>query len=728
MSQLKLLNEAADPAAEVNTSIVYAKDVQGDSQAFVRTEDGRVSQLTPTVRLVPPGASLSDAIASVAGETIELLPGEHTLDADAEDTVTLRFRGGAVLLVPEPRSIGSQLDLSEGGRIRPAAEAIVTINGPVMMPDTAQCFDISLGGRFCFGDGTISYLTPCHFGALLDNATPAEAAIQAAIDSLPAKGGVVRFPLGDMVSYGQINIKRDHVIIEGMGWGSRLRLQTGAAATLFLFEKPPKELVLGCGIRNIKLSSGRPSGDVPKTAIDVHDAREFLAERIAIQPWFGGAGTASVDPSVKGSVGLRVRGRDAGTYRKLFIDADVPILLDSNADHDDLKDIDHHTFEDLDLVSTEPPDPDAPPNPVIRIKPGFVMRNTTFRGYQAWVHGGLEWIDDKTSPRELSNNVAIENVRAEQMGSNPEVFAIDIQKDPKFPLHELSVKNCLLPGAAGGVRATGVENVVYDRSVRYVGAGTALVTDGTVDSGAPRGYLDGLLMTCKPLTETEIEIGPGRCRSDDDRFDIELTAPLPADLRILGPGGRDQGPFVADTWYSVRLIDKSNHGPNAPKLILSTSPTAPLLQGGFDLKRRLGWIRSDPAKRIRKFNQRGSGRTREIWYDEPLAALNALTDGAALAFTDVPLSSWLPPTAQRVHLLAGFLAPAAGAATDTLDLRPAGAAAADGPFHFVAGGTLTAKKTFQVEMPCGAAQAVEYKVSDAHDRADLWVLGYDDEL
>jgi hypothetical protein len=443
MSLLKLLNEAADPAAEVNTSIVYAKDVQGHSQAFVRTEDGRVSQLTPALRLVTPHESLSDAIDSFAGETIELLPGEHTLDKDIlENTVTLRFRRGAVLVVPEPRSLGSQLDFSAGGCIRPAAEAIVTINGPVLMPDTAQCFDISLGGYFCFGDGTISYLTPCHFGALLDNATPAEAAI----DSLPAKGGVVRFPLGRMVSCGQITIKRDHVIIEGMGWGSRLRLQTGVAATLFLFEKPAKEIVLGCGIRNIKLSSGRPSGDVPKTAIDVHDAREFLAERIAIQPWYGGAGTACVDPYVRGSVGLRVRGRDAGTYRKLFIDADTPILLDSNADHDDLKDIDHHTFEDLDLLSTEPPDTDAPRNPVIRIKPGFVMRNTTFKGYQAWVHGGLEWIDGKTSPRELSNNVAIENVRVEQVGSYPKFFAIDIQKDPNFPLHELSVKNCLLPG------------------------------------------------------------------------------------------------------------------------------------------------------------------------------------------------------------------------------------------------------------------------------------------
>jgi hypothetical protein len=157
MNLLKLLNRAADPAAEASTSLVYAKDVQGASQVFVRTEDGRVSELSPAVRLLSPGESASDAIASFAGETIEVLPGEHTLDADAENTVTLRFRRGAVLLVPEPRSIGSRLDFSEGGLIRPAAEATVTISGPVMMPDTAQCFDIGSGATSASATGR----SPC---------------------------------------------------------------------------------------------------------------------------------------------------------------------------------------------------------------------------------------------------------------------------------------------------------------------------------------------------------------------------------------------------------------------------------------------------------------------------------------------------------------------------------------------------------------------------------------
>jgi hypothetical protein len=489
MTLLKLRNEAADPAAEINTSIVYAKDLQGTSQSFVCTADGRVSQLTPSARLLTPGGSLSGTIASSAEETIELLPGEHTLDADVTgDSVTLRFRRGAVLVVPVSRSIGSRLDFSEGGLIRPAAETTVTINGPVMMPDTAHCFDIGLEGRFGFGAGTMSYLTPCHFGALLDDMTDAQAAIQAAIDSLPVNGGVVRFPLGRMVSYSQINVDRDYVTIEGMGWGSELRLQTDAAATLFSFGKqgPPFKKPDGplraCAIRNISLSSGLRDGDFPKTAIDVHDAREFLAERIEIQPWRGRSKTPAI--------GLRVRGRDAGTYRKLLIHAGLPILLDLNTEDvdqrafRDVKDMDHHTFADLNLVAYEAP------GPVIKIMSGFVIRNTTFTGYQAWVLGGLEWVDDEeAAPRDFSNNVAIQNVRADQIGRHPSVFAIDIQKDPDYPLHELSLSNCLTAGPGGGwngVRVTGVENLIHDRTVRYEGALTSLVADGTVDSGAPR--------------------------------------------------------------------------------------------------------------------------------------------------------------------------------------------------------------------------------------------------
>jgi hypothetical protein len=732
MEPLKLPNRDADPSAEVDASLVYAKDVAGTSQAFVLTEDDRVSRLTPAVALVTPGESVSGAVASFPEETIELLPGEHVLDADIDrEAATLRFRRGAILSVAVSRSIGSRsrLDFSAGGLIRVSADAVLTIAGPVTMPDTVRCFDVGMGGTVSFGSGSVSYLTPCHFGALLDDTTDASAAIQAAIDSLPSRGGVVRFPLGDMVSFGRIDIRRDNVVLEGMGWGSRLRLQTDVPAALLLFESDDTERPLhGCGIRSIRLSSGLAS-DVGKTAIDVHDAREFLAERIAVQPWFGGAaaGADAVDPWRRGSVGLRVRGRDAGLYRKLFLNADVPLLLDSNADRD-IKDLDHHTFADLHLFSSVPPDPGGErPHPVIKVTPGFVMRNTSFTGYQAWVQGGLEWIDDAPAEhgdrREASNNVVIENVRAEELGRHPDVFAIDIQKEPGHPLHELTLRNCLTAGRGGhwsGVRAFGVENVVYDRTVRYEGAVTAIVADGIVDSGAPSGYVDGLRMSWS--SPAQIAVGAGRCRSDDDRFDIEVTASLDGRLDKRGPNGRDRDPLVADTWYSVWVIDTSNHSAD-PALVVSTSVTDPLLPDGFDLKRRVGWIRSDAAKHVRRFVQRGSARGREIWYDEPLAALHALAGGASHAFTGVSLVRWLPPTAERVRLLAGFMAPGSGAALDSLELRPGEAVAADGPFRFLGAG-----RTFTVEMPCGTARRVEYKVTGAGDRADLWVLGFDDEL
>src|SRR5215218_4948858 len=131
MDLLKLLNRTADPAADVDTSIVYAKDVQAASQAFVRTGDGRQPTYAGRTAPDPDRVTLGRDRLLRRGDD-RASPREHTLDADiAGNTVTLRFRRGAVLLVPSSRRIGSRLDFSEGGLIQPSAGDTVTINGPV---------------------------------------------------------------------------------------------------------------------------------------------------------------------------------------------------------------------------------------------------------------------------------------------------------------------------------------------------------------------------------------------------------------------------------------------------------------------------------------------------------------------------------------------------------------------------------------------------------------------
>jgi hypothetical protein len=58
----RFFQSAADPAAEPNVVKVYAKDVAGVVQAFARTEDGTISQLTPVASGGDPAVIFDDAV------------------------------------------------------------------------------------------------------------------------------------------------------------------------------------------------------------------------------------------------------------------------------------------------------------------------------------------------------------------------------------------------------------------------------------------------------------------------------------------------------------------------------------------------------------------------------------------------------------------------------------------------------------------------------------------
>ncbi len=57
----RFFQSAADPAAEANKVLLYAKDVAGTSQLFARTDDGTVNQLTPA------GGAVTDQSMDGAG-------------------------------------------------------------------------------------------------------------------------------------------------------------------------------------------------------------------------------------------------------------------------------------------------------------------------------------------------------------------------------------------------------------------------------------------------------------------------------------------------------------------------------------------------------------------------------------------------------------------------------------------------------------------------------------
>lgn len=287
------------------------------------------------------------------------------------------------------------------------------------------------------------------------------------------------------------------------------------------------------------------------------------------------------------------------------------------------------------------------------------------------------------------------------------------------------------PAGAGDVFLT-LFDPVSNRWDLSIDAGGKLFTtlEGSTFSrrvaAYPPGYMSGLAVHW--LGVSQVQIQPGAASSHDNSYDLDATAPLVADITVVGPGGLDVGAEAANTWYAVYLIG-DDFQVNPPAALLSTNFTAPnSVPAGYDQYRRVGAVRNTAASDFRKFFQRGP---RKIFYDVNRTDLQALTDGTSAVFVDVALSAFIPPKSRHAYLLWGFASGVLGALGDSLGLRTDGSAAAPAPQAFRAGVLVAiANKAFGfTEMPTSDAQVVEYRVNDAvNNRADLFVLGYEDNL
>lgn len=233
-------------------------------------------------------------------------------------------------------------------------------------------------------------------------------------------------------------------------------------------------------------------------------------------------------------------------------------------------------------------------------------------------------------------------------------------------------------------------------------------------------YANGLELAF--ASDSTFTIAAGAARDSTDTNDITLSASVTVDATVNGANGLDQGALANSTQYAVFLIGDSTQY-NATAGLISASATAPVMPVGYDMVRRIGWIRTDGSADFLEFQQVGDGNTRKYFYDN---AISVLAAGTSATFASASLAAAVPAIATLVYYVATFDANVAG---DQAGLRAYGSASTAGQAQLSSSVT-TAPQVAQLVCPCGlnaGAPTVQYIV-DASGSLDLAVAGFEDYL
>ena len=231
------------------------------------------------------------------------------------------------------------------------------------------------------------------YGAKIDGSTDDTAAWQAAVNT--GSGSVLIFaPRGTTLITGTVTVSNHRVNIQGEGaQASIIKFEPAANDICFDFNKG-SEVLYQCSLKGFGFTSSDTT--FQKVFAQLSDVSEFVAEDLAaaIGQWTG-----------NNSIGLHLKGREAGSIRKVRLGCDRPIQISENPNS--TIDIDHYHFTDCHLFPSST-------NPCVLIDSGVNLTNVTFDGYQAWVGGtyGLDWND--TTSSSVSINLRIVNMRTEQ--------------------------------------------------------------------------------------------------------------------------------------------------------------------------------------------------------------------------------------------------------------------------------------------------------------------------
>jgi len=260
-----------------------------------------------------------------------------------------------------------------------------------------------------------------------------------------------------------------------------------------------------------------------------------------------------------------------------------------------------------------------------------------------------------------------------------------------------------------------------------IDSGTGDVTVGVSEQAAVLlgdTAVNGLKMSW--VSVNSISIGVGGTRDSTNVYTMTVPSLLTVDITSSGVNGLDTGSEATDTWYAVHVIGDTTEVVS-PVGLLSLSATAPTLPSGYNVFRRVGWVKNDPSSNILRFTQVGLDRTRMYDYIVNETATRILTGGSATIYTTVATSSFVPTTSFKVTLHIEFKPKNA---VNSVTIIPKGASLAigDSIFDIALSATSTGTHLTRKEIPTDANQDIEYAVTDNSDLLNLSVAGFVDEI
>ena len=253
-------------------------------------------------------------------------------------------------------------------------------------------------------------------------------------------------------------------------------------------------------------------------------------------------------------------------------------------------------------------------------------------------------------------------------------------------------------------------------------------------------YINGMRLAY--VDTTTFTVSQGLCRNSSNVNDINIGLPLnvaasqtgelpvdagggavTVDITANGAGGLDNGTLAVSTFYAVHAIGDS-FGNNAGSALISTSLTAPVLPAGYDMFRRIGFIKTDGSSHVLAFRQEGVTADRWMWWDVAIAS--GVTSGSSATFASVDCSAGIP--AMGVNSDAKFLVSfVPTAAADKLELRPGLSSATNG-YARESGSVAGVAKITIMECPVDTpmTDAVDYLVTGT--AVAISVAAYLDQL